>query len=261
MKEKILLALSDTALSKLIEEKLKQEGYESGSVVSGNDVIPKLKESKSDLLLIDTVLPDKSGYDVLNDKSFDKDVTKVPVIIISNTGEAIHIKKIPSTPSIKDYIISSHIEPAEVIEKIEKALGRGPVVEDEPKKHDSVSKNKKILWVEDDKLLSSILSKKIQGTGYTLLKADRGDDALKILETEVPDLVVLDIMLPGMTGLEVLQKIRMDARLKNIPAIMLSNTNKPSYVESAKMLGVKKFMVKAAVSLNEIIFEIDSILK
>jgi DNA-binding response OmpR family regulator len=258
MKEKVLVAISDLNLAKVLLEQVSKEGFDAYSVVSGSDVIPKMKEVKPDILLIDTMLPDMNGYDVLNEKSLDKDVTKIPVIVISNSGAPIHVNKIPATPMMRDYIVKAHIEPSEVIEKINKVFGKSSNTADSAKQSTG---GKKILWVEDDRLLSTILSKKITASGYTLLKANQGDDAFKILEKDTPDLIMLDIMLPGMTGLEVLQKIKMDTKFKNIPVIMLSNTNKQSYIENAKMLGANKFLVKTAVSLDEIIAEVDRLAK
>ena len=124
MKEKILIALSDLNLTKILMEKLIDAGFAVDNVTSGNEVIEKLKANASDLLLIDTVLPDKNGYDVLFQKSLDKDVTRIPVIIISNSGEPIQMKNIPSTPTIRDYVIKSHVEPNEVLKKVNKVFSK-----------------------------------------------------------------------------------------------------------------------------------------
>ena len=64
-----------------------------------------------------------------------------------------------------------------------------------------------------------------------------------------------------MTGFDILQKIRMDQSMKNVPVIMLSNTSKQSDVDKAKLLGAQKFLVKAAVSLDEIIKEVEMLTK
>ncbi|MDO8430469.1 MAG: response regulator [Candidatus Taylorbacteria bacterium] len=262
MKEKILIALSDVNLINVLTEQLKIAGYVCSSVSNGNEVINQMKILKPDLLLIDTVMPNKSGYDVLNEKSFDKDVTRIPVIIISNAGEPIHMKQIPSTPVIKDYVVKSHVEPSEVLQKIEKAFGRGPVAEKIETTPIETGKGKTVLWVEDDKLLGSILSKKFQMTGYKLLKAVDGTEALKLLDTNMPDVILLDIMIPGaMNGVDILTEIRKRENFKNVPVIMLSNLNKESDLERARKLGANKFLVKATISLDEIIAEVDKLIK
>ncbi len=260
MKEKILLALSDKNLTKILAEHLTKIGHTVESVNDGNEVIEKMKTVKPDLLLIDTVLPNKSGYDVLNEKSFDKAVTKIPVIIISNAGEPIQMRKIPSTPVIKDYIIKPHVDPEEVVEKIELAFGRDTSA-NKNKEKTTPKTGKKILWVEDDKLLGTILTKKIESSGYVLLKATNSHEALAFLQTEMPDLIMLDILLPGMNGFNILQQIKTNEKDRKIPVMILSNLNKQSDIEKAKLLGADKFIIKAAVSLGEIVEEIASLIK
>lgn len=259
MKEKILISLGDINLSNILVQKLKTLGYLCEVSQNGKNVIDRMRMFKPDLLLIDTTLPNKNGYDILNEKSFDRDITKIPVIIVSNSGSPVQMRQIPSTPSIKDYVVKSHIEPEEVIEKVLKVFGKDPNVMS--KTRNVTGASKKVLWVEDDKLLSTILSKKIETTGYILLKANGDKEAFKYLESEIPDIIVLDIMLPEMSGFDILQKIKMNENFKKIPVIMLSNLSKQADIEKAKMLGANKFIVKAAVSLDEIIHEISILTK
>jgi CheY-like chemotaxis protein len=170
------------------------------------------------------------------------------------------MKNIPSTPTIRDYVIKSHVEPNEVLEKVNKVFGKNiPSTEVSPV--GAVAKKvKKILWVEDDRLLSTILARKIESSGFSLLKANSGDEAMKFLETEIPDVIVLDIMLPGMNGMDILQKIKMEEKLRKIPVMMLTNLNRQSDIEKAKVLGANKFMVKAAASLDEIINAVNELI-
>lgn len=263
MKEKILIALGDKVLANILVQNLKQAGYQPSLADNGNDALEKMKLLKPDLLLLGISVSGKTSYDVLNEKSFDREITKIPVIIISNSGVPIQMRQIPSTPVIKDYIVKTHIEPSEVIEKIEKAFGRGQAnpTEATPESPAKKTNGKKVLWVEDDKLLSNILTKKFDTTGYTLLKASRGEEAFKFLQTETPDIIILDIVLPEMSGLDILQKIKMEEKFRKIPVIMLSNISKQGDFEKAKLLGANKYIVKAAVSLDQIIREIENLLK
>lgn len=260
MKEKILLALHDQNLAKILVKHLNDAGYVAENILSGNEVIEKLKSFEPSILLVDVSLPDKSGYDVLAEKSLDRMVTKIPVIIVSNSTEPIQMKRIPSTPTIKDYLIKTHIDPEDVVLKIEKAFGRAKADDEVKPKDEDVGKGRVVLWIEDDKLLGNILSKKIDSSGFKLLKAAKDTEAFKILESNTPDIIVSDIMLPGANGLDIIQKIKMDAKFKKIPTIILSNVDSQTDVEKAKMLGVNKFIVKAAVSPDEIISSIASLI-
>lgn len=259
MKEKILVALSDPILLKHLESQLAAEGYVPTSTSNGNEALEKMKIDKPDLAVIDLLLAGKNGYDVLNEKTLDRFLTKIPVIVVSNSGSAIEMRRIPSTPSIKDYVVRTHVEPQEIVQKISAIFNHpyDPHNQNVP----PPKKGKKILWVEDDKFLGNILVKKFETSGHTVLKATNGEEAFGILNNETPDVIVLDILLPGMSGFEVLQKLRMSEPLKKVPVLMLSNMNKPSDIEKAKALGAQKFLVKAAVSLDEIVREIEQLSK
>jgi DNA-binding response OmpR family regulator len=258
MKEKILLAISDVVLTNILVNRLQEDGYKTYTAQDGKEALDKMKSLMPDLVLVDIVLSGKNGYDVLQEKSFDRLITKIPVIIISNSGVPIKMRLIPSTPMIKDYVIKTHIEPDEVLEKIAKIFSRTytPRVAGSQSSRINNSTGKKILWVEDDKLLSNILSKKFEATGYSLFRVVDGERAFEYLAKDTPNVIILDIILPKMNGLDVLQKIRMDEKLRKIPVIMLSNMSKQSDIEKAKILGAQKFMVKAAVSLDEIVTEV-----
>ncbi len=260
MKEKILLAISDVVLTNILVEKLRQDGYKTYTALDGKDALEKMKSLSPDLVLIDIVLSGKNGYEVLQEKSYDRMITKIPVIVVSNSGVPIKMRLIPSTPTIKDYLIQTHIEPDEVLQKVAKIFSRKYSPRQEGSKTTLVGggTGKKVLWVEDDKLLSNILSKKFETTGFSLHRASNGDEAMEYLLREIPDIIILDIILPRINGLDVLQTIKMDERLRNVPVIMLSNMSKQSDIEKAKSLGASKFMVKAAVSLDEIITEVSN---
>ena len=124
-----------------------------------------------------------------------------------------------------------------------------------------MSQNKKtILWVEDDKLIASILGKKFAATDFNLVHANSGTEALELLKTTTPDIFILDLMLPGIDGFEVLQKIRMEKQYASTPAIVLSNLSKQGDFEKAKKLGATKFMVKASSPLDQIVAEVTTLL-
>ncbi len=114
----------------------------------------------------------------------------------------------------------------------------------------------RILVVEDDKLLSSLIVRKLMAENYEVRYAPNGEDALKLLEREAPDLVLLDILLPGIDGFEVLKKIKENEKLKEVPVIILSNLGQESDVAQGTKLGAVTFLVKASLTLDEITKEI-----
>jgi DNA-binding response OmpR family regulator len=260
MNKKILIALGDVTLTKVLDQALKEKNYNTRTSNDGENVIEEIRNFTPDLILIDLVLPGKDGYEILGEKSLDRFITKIPVIVVSNSGIAIEMNKIPSSPTIKDLIVKTHIDPKEILEKVEKFFVQEGAPEGSGAKSHSANHGKTVLWVEDDKLLGLILSKKIVQSGFTLLKAADSVEAFALLENNIPDVIVLDIILPGMNGIDILQNIRTQEKLKKTPVVMLSNISSQNDIEKAKQLGAQKFIVKAALSLDEIIREIEFVL-
>jgi len=119
---------------------------------------------------------------------------------------------------------------------------------------------KKILWLEDDKFLSNLIAQKLSKGGGQLIYCKNGDEAIKAASEQKPDVILLDILLPGMDGIEVLSKLKENPETKNIPVIMFSNVDDKSKVDQSINLGAKGFFVKATMDLDQIIQEILKVL-
>ena len=90
--------------------------------------------------------------------------------------------------------------------------------------------------------------------------ATDGAQALKLLDTETPDLVLLDIMMPGMNGFEVLKAMRADPRSKDAVIVMFSNLGQEHEIEEARKNGADDFLVKAKFTLREVVERVNAIL-
>ena len=113
--------------------------------------------------------------------------------------------------------------------------------------------NKKVLWVEDDKLLGKILGDVISTKGFDLKLALTGREAVEILKDFTPDVIMVDLYLPGdMNGYDILDHASRDPRLKNIPTIILSNFGKSERFGTRPPMEATKYLLKASVSIAEI---------
>jgi len=115
--------------------------------------------------------------------------------------------------------------------------------------------NKRILVVEDDKFLRDLILKKLKEEQYETTFAIDGGEAIKKIEEEKPDLVLLDLILPSLSGFEVLKQVKADARpeINSIPVIILSNLGQEDDIKKGIDLGAKDFLIKAHFTLSEII--------
>ncbi len=126
----------------------------------------------------------------------------------------------------------------------------------------SVVKNKSvtILVVEDDKFLRGLIVGRLLGEGFTVLEATDGAMGIEMAREQNPALVLLDLMLPGKDGFDVLKEIREDAGASSIPVIVLSNLSQQEDIDRAHALGAKEFLVKAQFTPSEIVEKIKAIL-
>jgi DNA-binding response OmpR family regulator len=123
---------------------------------------------------------------------------------------------------------------------------------------------KKILIVEDDPLLHTLLSdkmKQLREKGVEVVPVMNAEEALQKAPTLVPDLVMLDLVLPGMNGFEFLEALRKTAGFEKTPVIILSNLGADSDKERARSLGVTAYLVKANYSLSDISAAVEEVLR
>ncbi len=101
-----------------------------------------------------------------------------------------------------------------------------------------------ILVVDDEKDLVDLIAYNLQRNGYSVLTATSGDTALEIASREIPDLILLDLMLPGMSGTDVARKLKADARTASVPIIMLTAKSEETDVVVGLTLGADDYVTK-----------------
>ena len=120
---------------------------------------------------------------------------------------------------------------------------------------------KKILLIEDDEFLSEILSRRLQESGFEIRLVKTATDGLALLKQEKIDLILLDLILPGMNGFEFLKEIQNSApKITNSPMIVLSNLGQEEEINRAKQLGASDHLVKAHYTTKEIVEKIKEFL-
>jgi len=103
----------------------------------------------------------------------------------------------------------------------------------------------RLLLVDDDALLTDMYSIQLTSSGYTVSTARTGEEAVELARTEAPDLIFLDLGLPGISGIEVLQRLKQQQATARIPVVVLSNYSEPEMVAKSLSLGASEFLVKA----------------
>ncbi|MDO8503997.1 MAG: response regulator [bacterium] len=116
-----------------------------------------------------------------------------------------------------------------------------------------LNERKKILMVEDDIFLRKIYRDKLTRAGFDFVEATNGQEGLNKVMAEAPDLVFLDLILPKKNGFDVLVEIKRNKATQNIPVVILSNLGQESDIKRGMDLGAKDYLIKADVSLSEVV--------
>ena len=121
--------------------------------------------------------------------------------------------------------------------------------------------SKTILFVEDEPTLQKVAGEILRQEGFIVKSATDGEEAMRIIKTEKPDLVLLDLILPKKDGFEVLKEMKADTQTKDIPVIILTNLEGTQDIERALELGAMNYLVKANYELDDTVKRVKDVLK
>ena len=116
---------------------------------------------------------------------------------------------------------------------------------------------KKILLIDDDEVFSKTVSERLRSAGYEVAYSRNGEDGLRALEKDAPDLILLDIMMPGLNGINFLKKIHHKSGSPLVPVLIFSNSTDMMNIGESVALGVKGYIVKSEESLDGIVRNVE----
>jgi len=126
--------------------------------------------------------------------------------------------------------------------------------------NENSGKKIKLLLAEDDKFISRAYVDGLTRAGIDVVLASDGEEAIKKINAEKPDIILLDVIMPEKNGFEVLQSIKAVDGLKSIPVVILSNLGQESDIQKGKELGADDYLIKSNFSIKEVVEKIQSIL-
>lgn len=112
---------------------------------------------------------------------------------------------------------------------------------------------KKVLLIEDDPFLSVLLGNRLKKEGMEVIVVKSGAEAIQTLKSQKPDLVLLDIILPEKSGFEVMEEIKADPQVPEVPIIIISNLGQEADIERGTELGAVEYIIKARTPIDELV--------
>ncbi len=240
---RILVAAESSDINRLIEVYLSSEWYDIVICPDGADLIKKAgeKRKKPFAAVIGITIPRKDGWEVLKEMKADPELADIPVIIVSATDN----RELGLSLGAADYLIKpvSKKKLLRALERLSytKSLGRSVF---------------NILVVDDEPQILKILDDLLREEGFGVIKAKDGQEAVRLAVEKVPDIMILDLMMPGMSGFDVINKLKDHPEAGDIPIII--STAREITNEDIKLLGgnVKKILQKADFSRGKLLSEI-----
>jgi len=204
------------------------EGFDVQTTDSGDEGVKLATKSKPDAVLLDIHMEDKSGLDVLRELKQSNETKSIPVVIFTNFSKG-QFEETSKELGADLFIVKTEKLPEEIVKDVENIIGRasGPVLQ--PKKH-----SENVLLIEDNPYHREMYTTKFHLAGFSLITAVNGEKGLEQINKNKIDMILLDLALPGMSGLAVLKRIKADDKTKNIPVITFTVTPKEDLSKEAR---------------------------
>ncbi len=128
--KKILIVEDEEILRNLLQKKLTKEGYEVDTAENGEEGLSKIRANKPDLILLDIIMPKMGGFEMMEEVQKDDNISSVPVIVVSNSGQPVEIDRAQKLGAC-DWLVKTEFDPQEVINKVVTQIGKGEKEEEE----------------------------------------------------------------------------------------------------------------------------------
>jgi DNA-binding response OmpR family regulator len=227
-KTKILFVEDDPDFSEASKTILEQAGYEVIHVSNGKAGLERAKKGKPDLILLDVILPDIDGFSICRELKEDPNYSSIPIIVLTAIGatEASYAEHIAKEHKADCYL-AKPVDSKKMLEAINDLLAKTrPAPKEERKKA-------KILLIDDDADFLEATKQILIAHQYDVVIAKDGDEGIAKAKHENPDLILLDVIMPGKDGFTVCYELRKVAQTRPIPIVMLTAVgqqfSKPEY--------------------------------
>jgi DNA-binding response OmpR family regulator len=232
----VLVVEDDRDIAELIGRHLTANGYQVSIAGRAKDALEMARAHTPNLITLDIYLPDADGFELLQQLKNDPLTTDIPVVIVSVMGDQQEGLRMGAV----DYL-TKPIEPSRLVASVNRVL-QGPG---------------KVLVVDDDRDTRDMLQAALEQRGFSVVLTSSGKRALTLARQEHPNLILLDLKLPGMDGYEVLQRLKGMPETADIPVVVITGSLTDDELKQQKLLslGAARFMTKP-FSVDELAYEI-----
>lgn len=256
---KILVVDDDANIINFFQYVLEDQGYTVEVAGNGIEAIKKVHSFFPDVILLDVVMPEMDGYEVTEELKNNPNTSNISIILV--TGMDTVEDKVRGLESGADDFITKPFNFDELVARV-KSLLKLKRLQDQLRDLEKECNGKPapaqaagdrqnlILVIEDDERVSNLMSNVLGTGGYQAVCLDDGRKAIDYLKEKIPDLIILDLMVPGIEGMELLKRIRENVMLKEVPVIVITAIADFKTKIKGLNIGADDYLVKPVKSLE-----------
>jgi CheY-like chemotaxis protein len=203
----VLIVEDNREAADLLIRHLAKGGYRAEVAWGGRDVIEKARRLRPIAITLDILLPDLDGWELLNTLKRDRQTRDIPILVVTVVDEP----ELGRALGAHDYFVKP-VDGKALLSRLDQ-YALTTRVREHPVK---------VLVVDDETSSVDRLAALLEPAGFTVLRAYGGAPGLEVARTELPDLILLDLIMPGMSGFEVVSALKADARTKDIPVLIVT---------------------------------------
>lgn len=258
---KIIIVEDDPMISEIYQKKFIDSGFEVLTATSGDQVLSMAKNNTVDVVLLDLMMPKMDGFEVIENLRRGDDYDKnIKIIVFSNLSQREDREKAMKLGA-NGFVAKSEYTPSELVVEVKRLLHTYEQQKKNEEKFDEdgdLKKNgekentKKILLIEDEEVFIEIFGEKLMQDGFDVVSARNGSWGIKEAFNGNFDLFIIDMVMPALGGKEIIEKLKMEDKTKNVPIIVISASVEDHLAEEVKGMGIDCFFTKTKITPSEL---------
>lgn len=266
---KIIIVEDDPMIAEIYQRKFLDSGFEVLMAENGEKVLVTLKKQTVDVVLLDLVMPGMDGFEVIENLRKGNYDPNIKIIVFSNLSQK-EDKERARELGANGFIVKSDYTPNDLVKEVERLANQIDAQKTSEMKSTEqsgttnnfvVAGAKKILMMEDEDVFVEMFGGKLKQEGFEMEFSKNGSWGIKEAMKNKYDLFIIDMAMPVMNGDEVVERLKSDEGLKNIPIIILAAFESDEDIKKLKELGVDRIFIKTQITPSELVEEVKKALK
>ncbi|MFZ2187893.1 MAG: response regulator [Candidatus Moraniibacteriota bacterium] len=264
---RILYVEDDPFIAEIYKKKFESSGFDVLNVVTGKAVLKEALAQKFDLLLLDLVIPEMGGMEVLRElrhnPDYDPDLKIVVFSNLSSTEDREECLKLGAN----GFISKTEFSPSEVVVEVNRFLGQfneqtKNLAREEAGPAEQAKLGKRILLIEDEAVFVEMFSKRLRDEGYEVVAERDGIAGLDTAAKEHFDMIISDVLMPGIDGREVIRRLKEIEGKESVPVFFLSASLEDAHLKELTDSGLgNKSFLKTQITPSELTYAVNDFFK